>query len=545
VYVLENMPWFVLLIGVLVFFHELGHFLIAKLFGVKVLCFSIGFGPRLLGFRYGETDYQVSLLPLGGYVRLLGQLPGSDVAPADEACALYAKPLYQRSAILFAGPFFNFLLAFFIYWAMFTGLRTFGDTRLGVVTEDGPAWQAGLRPGDKVTAIDGRVLGDWGDLQEAISARPGEALAITFERDGATGQATLRPERREGADLFDQPASRGHVGISLLYVTSRIGVIDAASPAAQAGLRTGDRLIEVGGRHVEAWQEVRAALASASGAIAVRYKRAGIEQRTVLTPSGPPIAEGFSGADAAGGYTGLVSQESLVAEVEPATPAQEMGLQVGDRLLRLETDGGVKPIAMWAIDLGQLSGTARFRLHWQRGTALHEGSFELLQRTETDELRHARTRYIFGAKNAEDTVDTYQFDRTVGWGAAAVEAATQVGSDAALIGKGLGMLLRGMLPLDNVGGAVMLFVIAEKSAERGWRHFLRMMALISVNLGLLNLLPIPALDGGHLMFYALEAVRRRPPSARLLHVANTVGFALLVLLMLVVLRNDILRYVLQ
>ncbi|HET6345264.1 MAG TPA: site-2 protease family protein [Myxococcota bacterium] len=247
-YILQNVHWFILLIGALVTFHELGHFLVAKAFNVKVLRFSLGMGPRLLALRRGETEYTVSLLPLGGYVKMLGDVPGAEI-PADEAARAFSnKPVWQRTFIVAAGPAANFLLALIVYFGMFVGPHTFGDTRLGVVTQNEPAWNAGVRPGDKVVAVGGQPVERWDDLREAIASRPDSSLALSYERHGARHDVQLVTQARDEENAFQETETRGKIGVSLQYLKAILGVVDPQSPAARAGLQTGDVIRSVNGR---------------------------------------------------------------------------------------------------------------------------------------------------------------------------------------------------------------------------------------------------------------------------------------------------------
>src|SRR3954468_17698342 len=153
------------LLGVLILVHELGHFVFAKLFDVKVLCCSLGFGPRIVGFKYGETEYRLSLVPLGGYVRLLGEDPGEPIPPADRPRALSDKPLWQRYTIVVAGPVFNLLLPLLIYFIHYAGQRTLLPPTIGSVLPNLPAAEAGLVPGDRVESVDGKKIRYWEDLE--------------------------------------------------------------------------------------------------------------------------------------------------------------------------------------------------------------------------------------------------------------------------------------------------------------------------------------------------------------------------------------------
>lgn len=555
-YVLQNLHTFVIFIGVLVFVHELGHFLLAKACNIKVLKFSLGFGPRLLGFTRGETEYVISALPLGGYVKMLGEMHDSEIDVADQPRAFNNRPLYQRAAVVLAGPVFNFILAYFVYMFLLAGPQTFGATKLGVVAQGYPAWNAGIRPGDRIVSIDGQPVEDWEALKSKISTRPGETLSITYERDGTRYDTEVSTRVETMSNVFQELERQGRVGVSLQYILPKIAVVDPESPAAKAGLQTDDVITRVGDRSIEAWHEVRQALADrgVGQPVEIAYQRDGEERVTTLRP-GEPVegipSDTFSSADVQEGYTGLVSKDVIVTEVEPETPASKIGLQPGDRLVSLgiKREGEVKsqPIGAWDIDLDAFTGvdaTSEFVLSYQRGRDVITREMKLVERTEVDEFKNERTQYVFGARNDRKASDLYTFERRVGVLEASVDALYRVGSAMTIISKGISKMAQGDIPLDNMGGPIMLFYIAEKSAKRGLNDFLSMMAIISVNLGLVNLLPIPILDGGTLVFLGIEAIRRRPPSLRVREIANVVGLAILMLLMVVVFKNDIFRFVL-
>lgn len=236
-----NVFWFALLLGVLIFVHELGHFTFAKLFDVKVLRFSLGFGPRLIGVRKGDTDYCVSALPLGGYVKMVGELNDSEIAPEDRPRAFSQKPVWMRSIILVFGPVANLVLALLVYVVMFTGKQTFGDTRIGVVTPAGPAWQAGLRPGDRIVAIGERPVNDWSDILTGIGEHPGAHLTMTYERAGQRQTVAVQPEAHVEHDELQEDQKRGRIGISLFYVKPILAVVESHEPRGQGRSAVGRR----------------------------------------------------------------------------------------------------------------------------------------------------------------------------------------------------------------------------------------------------------------------------------------------------------------
>lgn len=561
-YILQNTPVFVAFIGALVFFHELGHFLLAKLCNIKVLKFSLGFGPRLFGFTRGETEYVVSALPFGGYVKMLGEFQAGDLDPTEEPRSFNRRPLYQRAAVVLAGPVFNFLLAFLVYVYLFVGPQTFGSTRLGVVAEGQPAWKAGMRPGDKVLAIDGEPVETWEELRKRISSRPGETLSIAYEREDQRVSADVSTAVETTSNVFRELEQQGRVGVSLQYIRTKIAIVDPASPAARSGLQTDDLIISVGDTPVEAWHELRRALQrfSAGEPVPVTYSRDGVEATAIIAPeqSLEEVPSSlFSSADAAGGYTGLVSKDVIVTAVDQNTPAEEIGLRPGDRLLSfvLEREGQarVKHVEAWDVDLAAITGVgahSKITLNVQRGREVLTKQLQLIERTQLDELKNKRKVIVFGASNDLEASAYYTFEREVGLVEAMDTAIRRVGTDMTLISTGLSKffskIVRGQIKADDLndwGGPVVLFVIAEKSAKRGLNYFLGVMALISVNLGLVNLLPVPVLDGGSLVFIGIEAVRRRPPSLRVRELAHLAGLALLMLLMLAILANDLLRLV--
>ncbi|MBN1960874.1 MAG: RIP metalloprotease RseP [Deltaproteobacteria bacterium] len=556
-YVLQNLHWVILLIGALVFFHELGHFIVAKILKVKVLKFSLGFGPRILGFKRGETEYVISLLPLGGFVKMLGETPGAEVAPEEVTRSFAAKPWWQRALIVVAGPTFNFILAFVVYCFMFTGTQTFGSTKLGIVMQGDPAFVAGLRPGDTITAINDEVVERFEQLRELIGNQPDKKLKITFIRNGISSQVELTTQAHQEKNIFGETETTGRIGISPQYVKPLLGVVDNKSPAAIAGLKTGDLVTKVAGKAIETFYELQQAiLATASEqSIELTIKRSDKELQLSLMPQPTPealTAYKAGTADTSWGYTGIVSQDVIVTRVDEETPAAKLGLKPGDRLLELRADkedeqSTVRQIGVWNVDLAAFQGSdarQKFLLTYQRDRQVITAPLTLAEHTDQDELKNKRTQYIFGAYNANDLLGFYTIDRFIMPHTAILEALKQVVQDTTLIGKGITKMISGSLSIDTLGGPIMLFVIAEKSAKQGIDAFMRVLAVISVNLGVLNLLPIPVLDGGHLLFFGIEAVRRRPVPLHTRELANMIGLIILVLLMVVVLKNDFLRYVL-
>jgi len=184
--------YFILFIGPLIFVHELGHFLFAKLFDVKVLKFSLGFGPRAVGFHKGETEYVVAWFPLGGYVKMLGEDPNDEIKPDDQGRAFNQKPLWQRYIIVLAGPAFNLIFPIIIYFFFFAGQDSLAPAVVGRVIIGRPAAEAELRPGDRILAIDGTEVRYWDTMKDLIADRAGEPIRFTIERAAHTLQTILQ-----------------------------------------------------------------------------------------------------------------------------------------------------------------------------------------------------------------------------------------------------------------------------------------------------------------------------------------------------------------
>jgi regulator of sigma E protease len=253
-----NLPWvadhvvpFVVLLGVLIFIHELGHFAVAKWLGVKVEKFSIGFGPSLFARRVGETEYVVAALPLGGFVKMLGEIPGEELAPEEVSRAFNARPVWQRIAIALAGPVMNLVLPVFLIAAiLMTGLPTL-TSRVGTVVPGSAAAKAGIADGDRIVAAGGESLWRWRDLDEKLKASGAPAIPLTIERGaGQRLDVSLVREKDEGGAWKD-------VGLQWQVPEARIGVPDARSPAALGGLETGDRVVAVSGAPVANLLELR------------------------------------------------------------------------------------------------------------------------------------------------------------------------------------------------------------------------------------------------------------------------------------------------
>jgi regulator of sigma E protease len=421
-----------------------------------VLKLSLGFGRRLFGFRRGETEYLVSAIPLGGYVKMVGEDPREVVVdatgqafdgagqPLDLQKSFAHKSVWARIAIVLAGPGANYLLGFLLFWvaAVFVGSPSM-EAIVGEVEEDAPAARVGLHPKDKIVAVDGEAVSSWSDLILRINDASGRAVALHVKRGKEDVNVTITPRRRD---------------VTTTVIPPTIGRVAPDFPAAEAGLRPGDRIIAVNGDPIDSWQQLSLKIRVRPGrAVTLTVERDGAQFEAIVTPRLSPAPE----KEAQGQQVGLIGIEA-VSEYEQ----RRVGLW----------DAGISPILT----------------HMDPFSALvHAGN------------------------------------QTAGWTVTIVWA--------------LWKIVQGEISPRTLGGPILMAQMTGEAAQQGLLYLIFLTAVLSINLGLLNLLPIPILDGGHLAFFGIELLRGRPISVKKREMAQRVGLVLLVGLMIFAFYNDIFR----
>ena len=562
--------YFLLLVGVLVLIHELGHFTAAKLLDVKVLRFSIGYGRPLVRVRLRETEYQIGAFPIGGYVRILGiESPADDRdggprAPGgpgsfgassaglspDAGRSFASRPLWQRLVIVFAGPAANLVLPVIIYFVFFAGHTALPAAVIGDVLDGGAAARAGLEPGDRVLEIDGRAVRYWEEIEDAVRSSPGQELHLRVSRAGKVFERYVTPIEETIRSRDGGRSMQGRVGITHAPFVPLVGVIDARSPAARAGLRTGDLIISVDGHPVRNWTDVQRSLGRLARRTSLVYFRGtevpGVPQLQLLSAGfADLVPESIVDQKLKRqSYTGLEHAEMFVAHVDPGSPADTAGLEPGDLIVALDD----KPVPHW-IDLDQrlqAEPNKTFKLTWRRAVAgkIETRTAELTQvwRKQLDDYNHTVSRLVFGARNDVDRGRGATVEIEGRFGYALSKAFERTGETISTMTGGFVQLLAGEAPGEALGGPLMMYRVASVSGNQGWDSFLHMLALNSVNLGLINLLPIPMLDGGHLLVFAIEGARRRPLPSRARERVQLVGLILVGLITILALRNDVMRF---
>jgi regulator of sigma E protease len=544
--------YFLLLVGPLVLFHELGHFAVAKWCGVKVVRFSFGFGPKIFGYTRGETEYRLSLLPLGGYVKMAGDNPVEPLAEEDKGRGFLEAAPWKRMLIAFAGPANNMILPMIVFFVMAVAVKHEGVAPfVGAVMPESPADHAGMKAGDVIASIDGHPVQVFDDIRELIGNRSDVPISVVVKRDGRDVTLTMTPAAFEEQDDLET-THRGVIGIRALPPPATIGVLDPASPAYQAGLRTFDRILTVDGKTVDDGLDLLRQLAAGSDAkpvdvLALRGHALG------FAGLGAATLEPLKLKLAAGPHTGLELDDLYVRWVIPGSPAAKAGIHVGDKLVALngkplsswwgfENDMKKlqeKPIKLAVQSPGQAPRTldlaaATLNLGESKVTGaqvqvltigvLHDGepllpNDRVLPRDWIFPNAHMVPRPTSVAQGALDS-----------WNATVDITRKEI--------LGIVRIFQGRISVKNLGGPLMIADVARQAAQEGFAAFLFMMTLVSINLGLVNLIPMPALDGGHIATALVEAVRRKPLSMRAREVTQAFGLVLLLALMAFVIIND-------
>lgn len=439
--------WFLVVLGILVAFHELGHFLAARWVGVRVLKFSLGFGPKLFGRQVGETEYLLSAIPLGGYVKLFGEDETEAVTPDDRRRSFAHQGLWGKVLIVAAGPGFNFILAYLIFAAwLSTGytlpVPSFKDIApvIEAVAADSPAAKAGLMVGDQIKKINGRDIATRVELLDAAAKGKGAPLNLEILRDGRTETLTITPIPTPGQTSTSEEAGY-YLGIE--EVPPIVNEVVPGKPAAAAGFKEGDRVLSIEGTPIHTWTQMTG---------------------LVKENPGKPL------------HVEVLRENHRVSLT--VTPARETSTVNGQ-----------------TVEVGKI------------GIAGPDRSL---------------------MKSANPLAAVYNgLEATWKW------------TELTVIG--LYKMIIGDISSKNIGGPLTIAKISGEAAAQGPSNVVFLIALLSINLGVLNLLPIPILDGGHLLFFLIEGILRKPLGERQREVAQQVGLVLLVGVMIFAFWNDLER----
>jgi regulator of sigma E protease len=531
---------FVVVLGILIFVHELGHFLVAKGFRVGVEKFSLGFGPKLIGKRVGETEYLLSAIPLGGYVKMVGEDPKEPLSPEDEARSFNHQPLSRRFLIVAAGPVSNILFALFIFMGMFMAGYPSEDTTIGLVEKDSPAWQAGIRGGDHVLAVNQDPVRLWEELAEKIRESAGKALTLEIARGETHFDVTVHPTLRDEKNIFGEEKEQSVIGIVHHSLAPVVGISDPTSPAGRQGLKTGDLVVSVNGQEVKTFPKLEEILDHEMGNRLVFTVRRGdkeIKQTVELTPG---ETEAFQAKERDPlTVLGISSAELFVKDVLSGSPAEKAGIKAGDRILAVKGQSVERFTKLQEIISENPNVSLPIEL-------VREG--KILKLTVVPE--EAQVKDAMGQKVPMGKIGILSSYRPQPGPTLSIrynpfvafyKGLLMTWDITKLILISLVKLIQHVIPAETIGGPILIAQLAGQQIQYGLLELLKFLALISINLGILNLLPIPILDGGHILFFAIEGMLGRPLSMQKREIAQQIGLFLLISLMIFAFYNDLMR----
>jgi regulator of sigma E protease len=555
-----DLLYFVLLVSSLIFIHESGHFAFAKIFGVKVITFSIGFGPKIVRIRGQETEYCIGLLPFGGFVKMLEESKRTEpILPEERGRTFESQTLWKRIVIVLAGPAMNVLFPVALYTSVYLEDAELLPPTVGTVIPGKPA-DGVLQPGDHIVSVDGDEVTSFPEQQEAISRRAGKRVRLGVEREGNLTEVTLTPADETEVRELDIVEHTGRIGIDPHFPAPVVGVARPDSPAGRGSLRTFDLVTAAAGRRIERFVDLVEVLSANRGSqITLSYLRPvdvphalgglcdvavfepGEAQLTPLphVPGAPAPTSALARAADVFERTGIESADMYAAFVPEASSEWRAGLRRGDRITML--DGA--PQRLWRTMESELVAGAdkMHELSWTRDGIAMGGFFQLRKDQWDDEFGQHFERYVFRTDHWLPSAPDRRVPNPHPVLYAVRRGVAETRSVIKFISVGILRLAQGRVSLSSVGGPITMYDIAGQAGARGRTYFVRAMAVISVNLGLINLLPIPVLDGGHLLFFLFEAARRRPLPLRIREVASLGGMLVLMLLMLVAFKNDVER----
>jgi regulator of sigma E protease len=533
---------FLLILGPLVVVHEFGHYIFARLFNVKAEIFSIGFGPRLWSRQLGETELRVSAVPLGGYVKLLGEENDADLSPADQKRALQRQKPWKRFFIFFGGPLFNFLFAIFVFMVILVIGEPQMASVVGRAVRGSAAEKAGFQSGDRILAVGGVPVKRFEEVILAVNESPGRPLRfeVLHPRSESPATVTVTPTAQDGFSVYGEATHVGEIGGLLPTARANpIGVSDPSSPAGKAGIRTGDKLVELDGAPVANWEEVERVFDAypAGRVFSVTIEPADPKAARRTVEFKKPAARARLGES-----LGLHSTELFVERTVEKSPAASEGIRTGDRLLGV---GNLTVESFFELkDAVQRAGEkdGKVTIHWEREGKRMKATVTPTATNTRDPILKKTVQYTVGVVPmltwAEPAI---YLDRTWNPFLLVFKATERMAVFSWRNIVSLRKMFTGDVSVATLGGPILIGKLAGESLSRGLIDFLRIMAILSVGLGILNILPIPVLDGGHLLLLAIESVRGRPLTIRQMEIVQQVGLSLILLLMVIVIRNDLAR----
>jgi|GEM_PF-828858 len=571
---------FIVLIGVLITAHELGHFIVAKLANVKVHTFSVGFGRAILSKTVGETEYRIAWLPLGGYVKLdgiekeFGELQQEapeegelnrelkhGTEPMEEGRALGDKPAWVRALIFIAGPAMNLLLPFALLPPIYLLSQRYDEVispQMGVIDQGLPAYQAGFRNGDLITEINGVPIEAFWQVVDAVGAyEPTDPpLNIKALRPplNTPVEYQVTPERIETTSMFGFTDYYNRIGFQPMSASADVAISAPEGPFAQAGGQTFDRLLSLNGEQIESLIHLEKLLHAHRDATSLSLEverlsdlndewRA-LKRRSTLTLNvAGPSAWPASSASLVE-RLGVMSSMSCVSSIDPSSPAAQL-LKVGDCLTAVEGQAHSLP-GFIDTRLRHEPEQAK-QVSFSREGVTSSGSLSLQSLTYHDplngDLPYWGLGFTFAGMTREGSVRPPQMlaNDSQRLRFAWYQTTDFIQSELTRSLQMIGGMFSGAVSPKHLSGPVTIFYLAGQEAEAGWERFMFLMVMISMSIALVNLLPVPGLDGGHILIATIEMIIRRRLPIKVRLALQSVGVLFILSLILFALGNDALR----
>ena len=541
----------IILLGVLVFIHELGHFLAARFFGIGVETFSIGFGPVLFSFKAFDTVFQLAAIPLGGFVKIVGVQEGEKIPEGYKGQEFSRTHPWKKLVVLGAGPAFNFFLAIFIYGAIsFQGVPRL-EPVLGLVKAESPAEIAGLETGDRVLSINGSEIRTWSDISAKISESPGREIRIDFERDSEKGEVLLIPETAQIQTHKGTEKNVGRIGIAPVFWLPIVTVLGKESKAYELGFRTGDQIKSYQVRSLSGELDSSGEISSWKSFLKLGelLKEKDVPFKVELNFLRPSLGEdkrskisfelkdeNFSRVGSFWKSFGFIESSLTIAEV----PKAKKGLKKGDLLLSLE---GQRILDVFTLEsILKENKKELVQLEVLREGKFHEVSY-FLKPVEVQLLTGKSIMHTLDVGFVGQTQSVGSFlERAPNVLSALQDGVNKTYEMSKMMLESLWSLVVGEMPLASLGGPISIAKVASDSARSGLLSFFFMMGLISINLGIVNLIPVPVLDGGRMIMVIFEWIKGAPLKLKTQENFYKVGFLLLLVLLILGTYNDVSRF---
>lgn len=532
----------VILLGLLVFVHELGHFLAAKYYNVRVETFSLGFGPKILQYISGGTNYCISAIPLGGYVKMFGDEPGKDIPQDLKEQSYLHKPVGQRIVIVLAGPLMNLFFA----GVLFCIIAQIGDKALspqvGEIAANSEAYSSGFRPYDEIVQINGQAVKTWNDVQNTIENSANQELVFKILRQGETTNLAVTPPSKSNDNIFSTADRIGKIkGLNSNLHLPVVGVT-YEGPIYKAGLRSGDQILEIDGEKVEWFKDIQPTilenLFSGPGQVDLKIKRF---ENFRDSKSGKELMVTLSSQNFKKQDLGIFVPQTVIAEVQKESPAAKAGLMKKDKIISINGH----PIVSFNDIVKNVSAYetngSPLQIEVQRQDQKQVFAITPNMNTLEGQYGEKENRYTIGV-----VPTLFAMPKTFLWKSSSIKETFQRAFQQTWRWSKITLLsfvriFQNRVSSKNISGILSIGQLAQQSWSIGLNAFLKMMAIISINLFILNLLPIPILDGGHLVLFSLEAIKGAPVSLKKIEIAQQVGFLIILFLMAFALFNDVSR----